>query len=62
MCYVSYLANHATTQAYLSVTRHLQIAIELADPLASSHLDQVIKGIKRVEVEKGQLGATTSYR
>lgn len=58
--YVSYLANqhlkHTTIKVYLSATRHLQIAAGLADPFAGvawPRLDQVMKGIKQVEAEKG---------
>ena len=58
--YVSYLANqhlkHTTIKVYLSAIRHLQIAAGLTDPFASvawPRLDQVIRGIKRVEAEKG---------
>lgn len=58
--YVSYLADqhlkHATIKVYLSAIRQLQITAGLPDPIASiawPHLDQVMKGIKRVEAEKG---------
>ena len=55
-----YLANHqlkhTTTKVYLSATRHLQIEAGSGDPFANvawPRLDQVMKGIKRVEAEKG---------
>ena len=58
--YVSYLADqhlkHATIKVYLSAIRQLQIATGLPDPFAGTawpRLDQVMKGIKRVEAEKG---------
>lgn len=61
LCYVlMYLANHqlkhTTTKVYLSATRHLQIEAGSGDPFANvawPRLDQVMKGIKRVEAEKG---------
>lgn len=58
--YVSFLANsglkHCTLKVYLSAVRHLQISHGLADPFAGQawpQLDQVMRGIKRVEAEKG---------
>ena len=58
--YVSYLADqhlkHATIKVYLSAIRQVQIATGLPDPFAGTawpRLDQVMKGIKRVEAEKG---------
>ena len=58
--YVSYLADqhlkHATIKVYLSAIRQLQIATGLPDPFAGTawpRLDQMMKGIKRVEAEKG---------
>ena len=64
--YVSFLANqilkHSTIKVYLSAARHLQIANGMRDPFAgvpSPQLDQVMRGIKRNEAEKG---STTKQR
>ena len=58
--YVSFLADqklkHSTIKVYLSAVRNLQIAAGHSDPFAGAampQLDQVMKGIKRVEAEKG---------
>ena len=58
--YVSFLADlhlkHSTIKVYLSAVRNLQIAAGHSDPFAETampQLDQVMKGIKRVEAEKG---------
>ena len=58
--YVSYLADqdlkHGTIKVYLSAVRQLQIAAGLPDPFAGvawPRLDQVMRGIKKVEAEKG---------
>ena len=58
--YVSYLAEqnlkHGSIKVYLSAVRNLQIASGHPDPFvgaAMPQLDQVMKGIKRVQAEKG---------
>ena len=58
--FVSYLADqklkHGTIKVYLSAVRNLQIASGRTDPFAGvawPRLDQVMRGIKRVEAEKG---------
>ena len=59
--YVSFLASHDnlkhnSLKVYLSAVRHLQISNGLPDPFAGvafPQLDQVMKGIKRHEAEKG---------
>ena len=58
--FVSYLADqklkHGTIKVYLSAIRNLQIASGRTDPFAGvawPRLDQVMRGIKRVEAEKG---------
>ena len=59
--YVSHLAEqnlkHGSIKVYLSVVRNLQIASGHADPFAGAampQLDQVMKGIKRVQAERGE--------
>ena len=58
--YVAYLGHsglkHTTIKVYLSAVRQLQISQGLKDPFAGEampQLDQVMRGIKRVEAEKG---------
>ena len=58
--YVAYLANqglrHCTIKVYLSAVRNLQITYGYEDPFAGTampQLDLVMRGIKRVEAEKG---------
>ena len=58
--YVSYLAEqklkHCSIKVYLSAVRNLQIASGHSDPFAGAampQLDQVMKGIKRVQAESG---------
>ena len=57
---MSYLAHsglkHCTIKVYLSAIRHLQISQGLKDPFSGEawpQLDQVMRGVKRVEAEKG---------
>lgn len=59
--YVSFLADqnlrHTTIKVYLSAVRQLQIAAGHPDPFAGvawPRLDQVMRGIKRVEAESGK--------
>ena len=58
--YVSFLANdnlkHSTLKVYLSAARNLQISAGMPDPfggVAFHQLQQVMRGIKRAEAEKG---------
>ena len=62
--FVSYLAvqglRYRSIKVYLSAVRHMQIEANFPDPftLTMARLEYVLKGVKRVEAEKGERGRT----